>query len=282
MKKITLKDGTEIPVLGQGTWYMGENPAKKEQEIETLRWGIEHDMNLIDTAEMYGEGASEELVGEAIAPYDRSKLFIVSKVYPWNAGRDHIFQSCRNSLKRLGTDYLDMYLLHWRGDVPFEETVDCMEELVEEGLIRRWGVSNLDVDDMEELLDAGGDNCMADQVLYHLGSRGAEVELLPWLQEHQMPMMAYCPLAQAGRLKASLLQNPEIQKVADKHHVTNVQILLAFVLSRPYTFTVPKASSLEHVKANRAAADIILDEEDLKRLDASFPKPAYVNGLDMA
>lgn len=282
MQKIKLKDGTEIPVLGQGTWYLGEHPEKRKQEIEAMRWGIEHDMTLIDTAEMYGDGASEELIGEAIQPYDRTKLFIVSKVYPWNAGHDHIFRSCRNSLRRLGTDYLDMYLLHWRGNVPLEETVECMEELKDEGLIRRWGVSNLDVCDMEDLLDAGGDNCMTDQVLFHLGSRGAEVKLLPWLQSHHMTMMAYCPLAQAGRLRHDLLSSPVVEEIAEAHQATVMQILLAFVLSRPDTFTVPKASSVEHMKQNRAAAEIKLSKEELAQLDKAFEKPKHVNGLDMA
>ncbi len=193
MKTVILKDGTPVPAVGQGTWFMGEKPSRRKDEIAALRWGIENGMNLIDTAEMYGDGASEELVGEAIAPYEREKLFLVSKVYPWNAGRAHIFRSCEDSLKRLGTSYLDMYLLHWRGSVPLHETVECMEELVSNGLIRRWGVSNLDYDDMEELYDIhNGDHCQTDQVLYHLGSRGTERKLQPWLKQHDIPLMAYC------------------------------------------------------------------------------------------
>ena len=182
MKTVTLPDGTQVPALGQGTWYLGEQPAVRARELAALRTGIEHGMTLLDTAEMYGGGRSEELVGEAIRPYDREKLFLVSKVYPHNAGRPEIFRSCENSLRRLGTEYLDLYLLHWRGSVPFAETAECMEELVRKGRIRRWGVSNLDTDDMEELWGVpGGAQCQVDQVLYHLGSRGVEYDLLPWL-----------------------------------------------------------------------------------------------------
>lgn len=283
MKKVILKDGTEIPQLGQGAWHLGENKALHDQEIETLRWGIEHDMTLIDTAEMYGEGLSELLVGEAIKPYKREDLFLVSKVYPWNAGRDSIFTSCENSLKRLQTNYLDLYLLHWRGNVPFQETVDCMEELKSQGLIKRWGVSNLDVDDMEELLNCkNGSHCQTDQVLYHLGSRGVEVELLPRLKEHNMPLMAYCPLAEAGKLRRSLLQNSVIQAIAKAHSVSTYQILLAFVLHQENVFTIPKASSIAHVKENREAADIVFTLEELDQLDEAFPKPKEVYGLDMA
>ena len=281
MKTLTLKNGTVIPKLGQGTWYLGENSSTYDEELETLRWGIEHEMTLIDTAEMYGEGAAERLVGDAIRPYDRSSLYIVSKVYPWNAGRNHIYTSLENSLKRLQTDYLDCYLLHWRGSVPLAETVDCMEDLVDRGLIRSWGVSNLDVSDMEELLDAGGANCVLDQVLYHLGSRGAEKYLYPWLNDNDMSFMAYCPLAQAGRLKSSLLSSSAVKEVAAAHGVDALQILLAFVLSKENMFTVPRTGSLAHVKKNREAADIVLSDDELAKLDAAFPVPSHVTYLDM-
>ena len=175
-------------------------------------------MTLIDSAEMYGEGAAEHLVGQAIRGYDRERLYLVSKVYPFHAGRHDIFQSCENSLRRMGTDYLDLYLLHWRGSVPLAETVACMEELKAKGRIRSWGVSNLDTADMEELFEVtGGTSCLTDQVLYHLGSRGVEYDLLPWLRRHKMPLMAYCPLAQGGGLRRGLLASPAVRAAAQAH-----------------------------------------------------------------
>lgn len=270
-----------VPVLGQGTWYMGEKATKRKEEVDALRFGIEHGMTLIDTAEMYGDGASEILVGEAIRPFKREDLFLISKVYPWNAGRDHIFESLTGSLNRLGTDYLDCYLLHWRGSKPLAETVKCMEELVQQGKIRCWGVSNFNVDEMEDLLAAGGQNCVTDQVLYHLGSRGVEVDLLPWLREHEMPLMAYSPLAQAGRLKSDILHNRDVRRVAEKHGISPVQVMLAFVLSQENVFAVPKASSVAHVKDNLAAGEVILDEQDLALLNGAYPVPDGPVPLDM-
>lgn len=282
MKTVILKDGTPVPAAGQGTWFMGEKPSKRKDEIAALRWGIENGMNLIDTAEMYGDGASEELVGEVIGPYEREKLFLVSKVYPWNAGRAHIFRSCEDSLKRLGTSYLDMYLLHWRGSVPLHETVECMEELVSNGLIRRWGVSNLDYDDMEELYSIhNGDHCQTDQVLYHLGSRGTERKLQPWLKQYDIPLMAYCPLAQAGSLRGGMLRNPVLKQIAADHGTDVFAIMLAFVLRSGNVFAVPKASTPAHTKANREAAEIILSNEEIAQLDKEFPMPSRDYGLDM-
>lgn len=188
--------------IGQGTWELGVRPDRFAQECGALRAGVEAGMTLIDTAEMYGEGAAEELVGHALRGLDRERLYLVSKVYPHNAGRQHIFQCCEDSLRRMQTDYLDLYLLHWRGAVPLAETVECMEELKARGRIRAWGVSNLNRHWMEELFRVpGGDRCLTDQVLYHLGSRGVEYDLLPWLQRHGLPLMAYCPLAQGGTLR---------------------------------------------------------------------------------
>lgn len=191
-------------------------------------------MNLIDTAEMYGDGAAEELVGRAIQGLDRDKLFLVSKVYPFNAGRGDIRVSCEDSLMRMKTDHLDLYLLHWRGSVPLAETVECMEELKEDGLIRAWGVSNLDTDDMQELFaQPDGTHCAANQVLYNVGSRGIEYDLLPLMRQHQIPVMAYCPLAQAGRLPARPAEPPALRQIAGEHHATVPQILLAFLLAQP-------------------------------------------------
>lgn len=283
-RTVTLPDGTRIPSIGQGTWYMGDDPARRSSEIETLRTGAACGMTLIDTAEMYGEGAAELLVGEAIRPLDRDSLFLVSKVYPHNAGRAHIFESCRASLKRLGVEALDLYLLHWRGDVPLAETVACMEELQSEGLIRRWGVSNFDVADMEELMQVpGGDACAVNQVLYHLGSRGIEYDLLPWQAERGIPTMAYCPLAQAGRLASArgLLQDPTVAEVAERRHATPAQVLLAFVIRSGDVVAIPKAATPEHARDNAAAPNLRLSDDDLALLDQRFPAPTGKTPLDM-
>ena len=281
MKTVRLNDGTVIPALGQGTWEMGEDPVKHDQELAALRYGIEHGMTLIDTAEMYGEGKSEQLVGEAIRGYDRSKLYLVSKVYPWNAGREHIFTSCEQSLKRLGTNYLDLYLLHWRGDIPLQETVSCMEELVQHGLIRHWGVSNFDVSDMDELMAAGGRNCVTDQVLYHLGSRGVEYDLVPWLKKHGMLTMSYSPLVRTVELRKRIVTHPSVKKVAADYHMTETQVMLAFLIHDPTVFAVPKASTIEHVKMNCAVLDVELGESEYAMLSDAFPVPDHKVELDM-
>lgn len=223
---LTLRDGTQVPRLGQGTWHLGEKPSDRKAELKALRTGIEHGLTLIDTAEMYGEGCSEQLVGEAISSYDRNKIFLVSKVYPWNAGEDRIFKACRDSLRRMKTDYIDMYLLHWRGSVPLEETAACMEELVHRGWIRRWGISNMDMEDLEELWEAPtGHCCQTNQVLYHLASRGVETVLLPWMRKHDMALMAHCPLAQGGSLRSSLLRNPILKQLAYEKDCTVFQLM---------------------------------------------------------
>lgn len=283
-RTVKLPDGTLVPAIGQGTWYMGDDPARRASEIEALRTGVACGMTLIDTAEMYGEGAAERLVGEAIAPLDRDGLFLVSKVYPHNAGRAHIFDSCRASLDRLGTGALDLYLLHWRGDVPLAETVACMEELRAEGLIRRWGVSNFDVADMQELMSVpGGDACAVNQVLYHLGSRGIEFDLAPWQAARGIPLMAYCPLAQAGRLARArgLLQDPSVAEVAARHDATPAQVLLAFAIRSGDVVAIPKAAAPEHACDNAAALDLRLTRDDLALLDRRFPAPARKTPLDM-
>ena len=202
IKTITLAAGDIVPALGQGTWYLGDDPAKRAQEVSALRTGMGAGMRLIDTAEMYGDGRSEKLVGEAIAAAPREELFLVSKVLPENAGEKHICQCCDATMNRMGVDYLDLYLLHWRGSVPLAETVRCLEQLKELGKIKNWGVSNFDIGDMEELWRIpGGRNCQVNQVLYHMGSRGIEYSLLPWMREHRVALMAYCPLAQGGSLR---------------------------------------------------------------------------------
>lgn len=279
---VMLPDGTSVPRLGQGTWHLADNPSKRSHEVETLRRGIELGMTLIDTAEMYGEGASEELVGEAIEGIPREKLFLVSKVYPHNAGRNHIFESCRKSLKRLGVSSLDLYLLHWRGRVPFAETVSCMEELIKMGLIRRWGVSNFDVEDMEALWNVpNGNRCAVNQVLYHLGSRGIEYDLIPWLDSHNVPVMAYCPIAQGGTLRRGLLESAAVKEVALAHNATPVQVLLSFIMHSGKVIAIPKASSPEHVYENAQAGLIELTQKDMEILFSSFPPPRHKVPLDM-
>lgn len=281
-KKVVLSDGTEIGNLGIGTWYMGDSQKDREEEIASIRYAIDNGVTTIDTAEMYGNGRSELLVGEAIKGYDREKLFLISKVLPSNAGRGRIFQACEKTLKRLGTDYLDLYLLHWRGMIPFEETIECMEELKRKGKIRRWGVSNMDIDDMEEILDiSGGENCCVNQVLYHLGSRGIEYSLKPFTDRNNIATIAYCPLAQGGRLRGQLLQSEAVKKVADKHKITPMQVLLCFVLSQNNMLAIPKASKLEHMKQNIECLKIKLDKEDFGMLNKAFPAPIRKVPLDI-
>lgn len=283
MCTLLLPDGTLVPRIGQGTWQMGELPEKRSEELESLRWGIAHGMNLLDTAEMYGDGRSEQLVGEAIRGFDREQLFLVSKVCPQNAYGSKIIASCENSLRRLGTDYLDLYLLHWpSAAVPYADTVAAMEQLVRSGKIRRWGVSNFEVADMEALMALpGGEHCAVNQVMYHLGSRGVEFDLLPWLQAHHIPLMAYCPIAQAGALRGELLASTEVQQVAAAHGITPVQVLLAFLMAQPGVLAIPKAGSLRHVQANRAAADVVLTNAELALLRGRFPAPDHWTELDM-
>ncbi|MBY9080660.1 aldo/keto reductase [Paenibacillus sp. HN-1] len=280
-RRVKLPDGTLVSAIGQGTWNIGENPAYREEEIAALRLGVELGMNVIDTAEMYGEGQSESIVGEAIRGI-REHVFLVSKVYPHNAGADRLARSCEASLKRLGTDHLDLYLLHWRGDVPLEETVEGMERLVKEGKILRWGVSNFDSKDMKELLDVpGGANCTTNQVLYHLGSRGIEVELLPWQRSKLMPIMAYSPLAQAGALRKGLVYSPVVMEIAEAHGVQPLQVLLAWSIREGGVIAIPKASTRDHVLLNASAGLIELSKEESVRLNEAFPKPAFRVPLDV-
>jgi len=262
MRRIRLGEG-EVPVVGQGTWHMGENPAERSREIAALRLGIELGMTLIDTAEMYGEGGAEEVVGEAIQGR-RERVFLVSKVYPHNASRRGVPQACERSLRRLGTDCIDLYLLHWRGQYPLAETVDAFERLREAGKIRRWGVSNCDVDDLQELGDIAA--CATNQVLYNPEERGIEFDLLPFCQAHNMPVMAYCPVGQGG----SLLQDPAIVEVARRQGAQPGQVALAWALRQPNVLVIPKAVDPAHVRANAAAAELRLSDEELSILDGSF------------
>lgn len=275
---------TVIPKLGMGTCFMGEDPLLFEKEKEALRLGIELGMNFIDTAEMYGEGLSEEFIGKALAGIRREKYIMTSKVYPHNAGRENIFRSCENSIKRLGCGYLDFYLLHWRGDIPLEETVWCMEELRRRGLIREWGVSNFDVADMDELFAVDcGKNCAVDEVMYHIGTRGIEFDLLPWLREHNISPVAYCPLAQAGRLRRmrEIKDDPLLSEISSSYGITVMQLVLAFVLRQNGMCAIPKASSADHVLLNRAAADVKISPDDWRKIDEAYAPPTSKMFLDM-
>lgn len=281
-KKTVMFGETEaLPAIGQGTWYMGEKNSLRSQEVTALRTGIELGLTLIDTAEMYADGKAEEVVGEAIKGV-RDKVYLVSKVYPWNAAGQKGMAACEASLRRLGTDYLDLYLLHWRGEYGLEETVGLMETLQRQGKIRRWGVSNLDVEDMQALWQVpGGQACATNQVLYHLASRGIEYDLLPWCQQQQMPVMAYCPLAQAGRLRSGLMTHPVVNEIAQRHRATPAQILLAWVISHQGVIAIPKAGSPEHVRDNAQALEITLSDEEIAMLADAFPAPGHKTPLDM-
>ncbi len=275
MKTIRLPDGTTVPALGQGTWMMAEDRRVRSEEIAALRGGIDLGLTLIDTAEMYADGESERLVGAAIQG-KRDQVFLVSKAYPQNASHDRLPRACEASLARLGTDRLDLYLLHWRGNVPLGETVEAMERLVDAGKILRWGVSNLDADDMEELVASGGDACATDQILYNLTRRGPEHDLLPWLAEHAIPTMAYSPVEQ-GRL----VGHAGLCSLADEIGATPAQLALAWLLARDNVIAIPKAGRVAHVRDNRAAADLTLDGSVLDRLDKLFPRPKGRVPLEM-
>lgn len=281
-REVCLSDGTKLPCIGQGTWFLGEHKDRLEREQKVLCAGINAGMTLIDTAEMYGSGKAELLIGKAIKTMDRSSLFLVSKVYPHNAGKKNIFKSCMASLERMGTDYLDLYLLHWRGGIPLSETVACMEQLKKEGKIRRWGVSNFDTEDMEELWNVPkGSNCAVNQVLYHIASRGIEYDLLPWMRSHQLPLMAYCPLAQAGNLRRGLYENQVLKQIAKNHGATVSQVLLAFVVRDGNIIAIPRTGRQEHAMENAEAAQVILTKEELAMIDREFPAPSRKVSLDI-
>ncbi len=275
MKIVTLPSGTMVPALGQGTWHMGQDRAAAKGEAAALRLGLDLGMTLIDTAEMYAEGGAEEVVAEAIAGR-RDEVFLVTKVYPHNASRKGLPAALERSLKRLKTDVVDLYLLHWRGSVPLADTVEAMERMRAQGKIRHWGVSNLDVDDLAEL-GPGLADCAANQVLYNLENRGIEFDLLPFCRGRRMPVMAYTPLGQAGRM----LRDAGLGAVAKRHGVTPAQAALAWTLRDEGVISIPKASKPEHVRLNAAARDVVLNAEDCAALDAAFPPPRRKRGLAM-
>lgn len=273
--QIRLPSGVAVPALGQGTWKMGEQARHREAEVRALQAGIDLGLTLIDTAEMYAEGGAEEVTGAAIAGR-RDAVFLVSKVLPSHASHEQTVRACERSLKRLGTDRIDLYLLHWRGGYGLDDTISGFEALQKAGKIGLWGVSNFDVADMDELLSLGGAAVATNQVLYNLTRRGIEHDLLPWHARHQVPVMAYSPIEQ-GRLAG----HRGLEAVARRHGKTPAQIALAFVLAQPGVIAIPKASTPDHVRDNAAAAEIVLSAEDLSMLDVAFPPPKRRTPLEM-
>ncbi|GJG97468.1 aldo/keto reductase [Cupriavidus pauculus] len=276
MKQVTLPGGERVPALGMGTWNVGDHRATRAEEIATLQMGLDLGLRLVDTAEMYGEGLSESLIGEALAGR-RDQAFLVSKVYPHNASRKGTVAACERSLRRLGTDRLDLYLLHWRGDVPFDETLEAFQALQAAGKIRHFGVSNLDLADMEEFWEApGGDAVTVNQLLYNLSRRGIEFDLLPWLRERNVPVMAYSPIEQAR-----LLRNAGLQRFAAQYSMTPAQAALAWLLASDDVIPIPKTGNRDRLRENFGALDIVLSPEQLAELDKLFPPPRHAQPLAM-
>jgi diketogulonate reductase-like aldo/keto reductase len=283
MQHVRFADGSTRPALGLGTWRMGESARARSAEVAAVRLALEIGYRVIDTAEMYGEGGAEQVVGQALAEslragsVKREQVFVVSKVYPHNASRDGVRAACERSRRRVGLDHIDLYLLHWRGEHALAETVAGFEALISQGHIRRWGVSNFDLTDMEELLGVdGGAACAANQVYYSVGERGAGFELLPWLQRHGMPLMAYCPIDQ-GRLAG----DAALAEVARRHGATASQVALAWAMQQAGVMAIPKAVREAHLRENFAAASLRLTAEDLAEIDARFPPPKRRSALAM-
>jgi len=276
MPQITLPDGESVPAYGQGTWHMGENRGRRAEEVAALKLGIELGITLIDTAEMYGNGVAEEIVAEAIKGR-RDKLFIVSKVLPYNSSQKGTIEACERSLKRLKTDRIDLYLLHWRGSHPFAETLAGFERLQRDGKIRHHGVSNFDRGDMEEWTRLDGGKAVAsNQILYNLTRRGPEFDLIPWCRQKTISIMAYSPIEQ-GRM----LGHKSLAEVAARHDATPAQVALAWLLRQDGMIVIPKASRKEHVRENFGALDLKLTDQDLADLDRAFPPPKGRTSLGM-
>lgn len=277
MKTVTLPSGERVPALGLGTWKMAAAPGQRAEEIATIRLAVERGARLIDTAEMYGEGKVEELVGEALAGGRRDQAFIVSKVYPHNASRAGAIEACERSLKRLRTDRIDLYLLHWRGSIPLAETMEAFTRLQRDGKVRHYGVSNLDTKAMQELWAVeGGAGTAANQVMYNLATRGIEFDLLPWCRERRVPIMAYCPVDE-GRL----LSNAALKAFASRNGMSGAQAALAWLLSRDDVMVIPKTSRRDRLEENLGALDHPLSAAQLAELDRLFPPPKGPRALDM-
>jgi len=271
---VTLADGATVPALGLGTWRMGERKSERAREVAAVRLALDLGLTLIDTAEMYGEGGAEEVVGEALAGR-RDEAFVVSKVYPYNAGAKSAVAACERSLRRLRTDHLDLYLLHWRGQIPLAETVEAFERLRAAGKILRWGVSNFDTHDIEELVALpDGDRCAVNQVLYHLGERGVEWSLAKRCERHAIAIMAYSPVGEGD-----LLRHPQLRAIARTIGATPAQVALAWLLRDPHVIAIPKTSNAAHVVENRAATSLALSPQTLARIDEAFPPPSRATRL---
>lgn len=273
MKTVSI-NGKKLPSIGLGTWHMGDQIGQRPQELAALQAGISAGASVIDTAEMYGNGRSEKLVGEAIRNMQRDSLYLISKVLPENASAKRLPQRLDRSLMALGTDYLDLYLLHWRGTIPLSETVQALEDAKQAGKIRAWGVSNFDVDDLQELLSVPhGENVSANEVLFNLQNRGPLFDLLPWQQQHQLPLIAYSPIAQGDQLGGQLRQNKTLQAIALAHQTTVFTIMLAWVVDHPQVLAIPQTSQRQHALANVAAGEIQLTDQERQQLTAAFPTP---------
>lgn len=281
MKQVKIA-GQQVPAMGIGTWHMGERPAQRETEIAAIQAGISAGARVVDTAEMYGSGKSENLVGEALKPFKREDIFLISKVLPENASQRRMEASLDASLQRLRTDYLDLYLYHWRGSVPLSETVAELQRLQTTGKIRSWGVSNFDIADLQELWALpGGDQAVANEDLYHLGSRGLDYAVLPWQRDHDLPLIAYSPIAQGDSWGHHLTTTPIVQQIAQAHHATIYQVLLAWVVRHPQVLAIPQTSSVAHMEQNIAATDLTLSATELAALDQQFPAPTSKQPLDI-
>ena len=276
MKKVTLA-GVEVPAIGIGTWHMGEDPSQEQREIQAIRSGLDAGARIVDTAEMYGSGKSETLVGKALAPYQRNDIYLISKVLPHNASKAKLEQHLDASLQRLQTDYLDLYLYHWRGGVPLAETIAELDRMKQIGKIKAWGVSNFDVTDMEELLDLpAGKNAVVNEDLYNIEERGIEYDLLPWQYEHHVPLIAYSPVGgKQNELGTSMLTNQVVKEIADQHNVTPYVLLLAWIIRNDQTIAIPQTNNPEHAAANMQAAELELTSAELARLDQEYPKPDH-------
>jgi len=276
LRHVALRSGERVPALGQGTWHMGEDRRRADADAAALRLGIDLGMTLIDTAEMYGSGGAEEVIARAARGL-RDQLFIVSKVYPHNASRAGVVAACERSLKRLATDRIDLYLLHWRGSIPLADTLEGFQRLERDGKIRHYGVSNFDRGDMAEWLALeGGGGVAADQVLYNLARRGPEWDLIPWCREYRVAIMAYTPLG-----TGTMLGDPTLAEISRLRGATPAQVALAWLLRQENMIVITKASRLEHVRENHGALDLKLADEDLTALDRAFPSPKGRSPLDM-
>ena len=279
MKMVTINN-QELPAVGIGTWHVGDSSTRRQDEVNAIQAAIHAGARVIDTAEMYGNGRSEQLVHQAIAPFQRNDLFIIDKVLPSNAGKASLEHSLDRSLSLVGTDYFDLYLLHWRGSIPLVETVTELERMQQKGKIKSWGVSNFDTPDMQELWKlTAGDHCVANEDLYNLDERGIEYDLLPWMNDHKVPLIAYSPLAQADTISGTLGHNKVLQESATNHHASVYQIMLAWTIRNGNVLTIPKAGQEAHAIANIKAGDITFTSDELDALSREFPAPTHKEPL---